>query len=105
MTDPSKVADQPKRDFEAELEESIEALRAFNRGEKNLRTRTINRSLPPVATIRKRLNVSQHAFAGLLGVSVRTIQEWEQGRREPSGPAQALLRIADQHPEAFLDLR
>ena len=105
MTDSLGAARPPKRDFEAELEESIEALRAFNRGENNLRTRIINRPLPPVATIRKRLNVSQHAFAGLLGVSVRTIQEWEQGRREPSGPAQALLRIADQHPEAFLDLQ
>jgi putative transcriptional regulator len=105
MTDKSKTQYPPERDFEAELEESIEALRAFNRGENNLRTRTVVRSTPPVATIRKRLNVSQHAFAGLLGVSVRTVQEWEQGRREPSGPAQALLRIADQHPEVFLDLQ
>jgi putative transcriptional regulator len=56
-----------------------------------------------VATIRKRLNVSQHAFAGLLGVSIRTIQDWEQGRRMPSGPAKALLRIAEQHPEVFLE--
>lgn len=104
MSNKSKAQELPPRDFEAELEESIEALRAFNRGENNLRTRTVVRATPPVATIRKQLNISQHAFAGLLGVSVRTIQEWEQGRREPSGPAQALLRIADRHPEAFLDL-
>lgn len=94
---------EDKRAFEAELEESIEALRAFNQGEKKLVTRTVNRSVSPVATIRKRLNVSQHAFAGLLGVSVRTIQDWEQGGRVPSGPANALLRIAEQHPEVFLD--
>lgn len=96
---------ESKRDFEAELQESIEALRAFNRGENNLVTRTVNRTVSPVAAIRKRMNVSQHAFAALLGVSVRTIQDWEQGRRVPSGPANALLRIADQHPEVFLDLR
>jgi putative transcriptional regulator len=95
---------EPKRDFEAELEESIEALRAFNRGENNLRTRTIDLSISPPAEIRKRLNVSQHAFAGLLGVSVRTIQDWEQGRRKPSGPAKALLRIVDHNPEALLNL-
>jgi putative transcriptional regulator len=95
---------ETKRDFEAELEESLEALQAFNRGENNLRTYTIDRSVAPVAAIRKRLNVSQHAFAGLLGVSVRTIQDWEQGRREPSGPAKALLRIVDQNPEVLLNL-
>ena len=94
---------EPKRDFAAELEESIEALAAFNRGENNLVTRTVHKSVSPVATIRKRLNVSQHAFAGLLGVSIRTIQDWEQGRRVPSGPAKALLRIAEQHPEVFLE--
>lgn len=55
-------------------------------------------------TIRLRMNLSQEAFARLLGVSVRTLQEWEQGRRTPRGPALALLRIADQHPEVFRDL-
>jgi transcriptional regulator with XRE-family HTH domain len=38
---------------------------------------------------------------GLMGISVRTLQDWEQGRREPQGPAVALLRIAEQHPEVF----
>jgi putative transcriptional regulator len=92
-----------KRDFNAELEESIEALRAFNRNEDNLVTHTVNRTLSPVAAIRKQMNVSQHAFAGLLGVSVRTIQDWEQGRRVPSGPSITLLRIAERHPEVFLE--
>lgn len=104
MSKKNKAQELPPRDFEAELEESVEALSAFNRGENTLHTRTVVRATPPVDTIRKRLNISQHAFAGLLGVSVRTIQEWEQGRRAPSGPAQALLRIANRHPEAFLDL-
>ena len=91
-----------KRDFEAELQESVEALRAFHRGENNLRTQTVDRAIEPVTTIRKRLNISQHSFAGLLGVSVRTIQDWEQGRREPSGPAKALLRIIARNPEVIL---
>jgi putative transcriptional regulator len=43
------------------------------------------------------------SFAAMIGVSMRTLQDWEQGRREPNGPAVALLRIAEQHPEVFLD--
>jgi putative transcriptional regulator len=39
-----------------------------------------------------------------MGVSLRTVQDWEQGRREPSGPAKSLLRIAEQHPSVFLNL-
>jgi putative transcriptional regulator len=61
--------------------------------------------LSPPAEIRKRLNQTQQGFAALLGVSVRTVQEWEQGRCQPTGPAKALLRIADQQPEVLLRLR
>ena len=39
-----------------------------------------------------------------MGVSVRTVQDWGQGRRQPGGPAKALLRIAEQHPELFTQL-
>jgi len=49
---------------------------------------------------RNRVGMSQSEFAKLLGVSVRTLQDWEQGRREPSGAAKTLLRIALQNPEA-----
>lgn len=49
---------------------------------------------------RNRVGMSQSEFARLLGVSVRTLQDWEQGRREPSGAAKTLLRIASQNPEA-----
>jgi putative transcriptional regulator len=49
---------------------------------------------------RNRVGMSQGEFAKLLGVSVRTLQDWEQGRREPSGAAKTLLRIASQNPEA-----
>jgi transcriptional regulator with XRE-family HTH domain len=57
--------------------------------------------VPPVAAIRKRLKLSQARFAGILGVTVRAVQDWEQGRRTPSGAASTLLRIADQQPEVF----
>lgn len=46
----------------------------------------------------------QSAFAELLGVSVRTLQDWEQGRREPSGAAKSPLKIAEKHPEALIEL-
>ena len=59
----------------------------------------------PAKTIRKKLKLSQSAFASLMGVSPRTIQDWEQGRRTPQGPAKSLLRIAEQHPEIFLEVR
>ena len=49
---------------------------------------------------RNRVGMSQDEFAKLLGVSVRTLQDWEQGRREPSGAAKTLLRIASQNPDA-----
>jgi putative transcriptional regulator len=52
--------------------------------------------------IRKQLDLSQSEFSALLGVSLRTLQEWEQSRRAPRGPAQALLRVADRHPEALI---
>lgn len=55
--------------------------------------------------IREKLELSQDAFASLMGVSVRTVQDWEQGRRQPQGPAKSLLRVAEQHPEVFSDLR
>jgi putative transcriptional regulator len=54
--------------------------------------------------IRAKLKLSQAAFAGLMGVSLRTVQDWEQGRRKPNGAAIALLRIAEQKPEVFTQL-
>lgn len=48
--------------------------------------------------------LSQTAFAALLGVSVRTLQDWEQGRRAPSGAAKTLNRVAERHPEVLQEL-
>ncbi len=52
-----------------------------------------------IVKARQASTLSQAQFAQALGISVRTLQEWEQGRRAPSGPAQALIRIAVRHPE------
>ena len=57
---------------------------------------------PDPKAIRERLGLSQSRFAAIIGVSVRTLQNWEQGRREPEGPAKALLRVVDREPEAVL---
>jgi putative transcriptional regulator len=53
-----------------------------------------------VRAIREKLGKSQSEFALMIGVSVATLQNWEQGRRKPEGPAQALLKIASINPEA-----
>jgi putative transcriptional regulator len=56
--------------------------------------------VPEAAEARSRTGLSQEQFARLLGVSARTLQDWEQGRREPTGAAKTLLRVAYEHPEA-----
>jgi putative transcriptional regulator len=61
-------------------------------------------TVPSVTSIRERTGLSQSRFAQLLGVSVRTLQEWEQGRRAPSGAARTLLLIAGKNPGALLDV-
>ena len=58
---------------------------------------------PDIKSVREKLNVSQSEFSLMIGVSVRTLQNWEQGRRKPEGPAKALLRIASKNPQAVLD--
>ena len=57
---------------------------------------------PDPKAIRERLGLSQSRFASIIGVSVRTLQNWEQGRRQPEGPAKALLRVVDREPKAVL---
>lgn len=59
---------------------------------------------PMIVEARQRTGLSQSKFADLLGVSVRTLQDWEQGRREPSGAAQSLLKIAMVHPEVLREI-
>ena len=59
---------------------------------------------PDVVAIREEYGLSQAKFAALLGISVRTLQNWEQGRRRPQGPAKVLLRVASKHPQAVLNV-
>lgn len=53
------------------------------------------------AAIRARFHLSQSEFAALIGINLHTLQQWEQGKRKPSGPAKRLLRVVADHPEVF----
>lgn len=66
--------------------------------------RTLVEPTSEVVRVRMKSGLSQAQFAALLGVSKRTLEQWEQGRREPSGAAQRLIRIADRHPEVLLEV-
>ena len=79
--------------------EILEGIRQIKRGEYGRVT-----TVPSVSSIRERTGLSQEKFARLLGVSVRTLQEWEQGRRAPSGAARTLLLIAAKNPRALLEV-
>lgn len=91
------------RDIGMEILEGIQSIKAHKAGGPQLRTRVLKAPGSP-KEIRTKMGLSQSAFAGLMGVSLRTVQDWEQGRRQPSGPAEALLRIAEQKPEVFMEL-
>lgn len=84
--------------FQNDLLESVQQMR---RGEA---ARVTEVTLPAAAEARARVGLSQQAFANLLGVSARTLQDWEQGRREPTGAAKTLLRVAVSHPEVLREL-
>ncbi|MCJ7557132.1 MAG: helix-turn-helix domain-containing protein [Gammaproteobacteria bacterium] len=85
-----------KRDIGAEILAGIREIKAGKTG------RVV--TVPPVASIREQTGLSQSRFAELLGVSVRTLQDWEQGRRAPSGAARTLLLIAHKNPMALLEV-
>jgi putative transcriptional regulator len=59
--------------------------------------------MSPLVSARHASGLSQAQFGSVLGISVRTLQKWEQGEREPSGAAKSLIRIAQRHPEVFAD--
>jgi putative transcriptional regulator len=80
-------------------QEILNGLREIKRG---AHSRVL--TVPDVASIRQKTGLSQSQFATLLGVSVRTLQDWEQGRRAPSGAARTLLVVADRNPSALLEV-
>jgi putative transcriptional regulator len=92
-----------KADLFNELLESVSQGGAIVRGRRKAGRRTVVEE-PDVAAIRDAYGLSQDQFAALLGISVRTLQNWEQGRRRPHGPARVLLRVAAKHPRAVLDV-
>ena len=94
LTDQELETYEARRDLAADLLESIREMRA-GKG-------TVVQSLAIDA--RQRTGLSQSQFARLLGVSVRTLQGWEQGRKQPTGAARTLLAIARRNPKALLEV-
>lgn len=83
---------EAKRDLAAELLQSVREMKAGQ----------VQVVSSPVIEARRKTGLSQSQFAALLGVSVRTLQGWEQGRKQPSGAARTLLAIASTNPKALL---
>ncbi|WP_227104181.1 helix-turn-helix domain-containing protein [Chromobacterium rhizoryzae] len=98
-TEKELAARDALRDLGAELLESVRQMKADQATRRTQVTPTL------AAQARSQMGMSQTEFAALLDVSKRTLQEWEQGRRMPTGAAQTLLRVAVQHPEALRELK
>ena len=98
MTEKELQKRDAKRDLGAELLKSVRQMKAGRAGK-------IHKvAVSPVVSARMKSGLSQTAFAKLLGVSVRTLQDWEQGRRQPSGAAKTLIAIADRSPKVLLEV-
>jgi DNA-binding transcriptional regulator YiaG len=96
-----------RKDLFDELVESVKEMKGIQAGRRKPARVTrahevLSAESPDVATLRKSFKLSQAKFAVLLGISVDTLQNWEQHRRQPEGPARVLLRVAATHPEALL---
>ena len=92
-----------KEELFQDLLQSVREMKSIRSGKsKPARTFTFNDPLD-VAKVRGRLGVTQPMFARLLGISEKTLQNWEQGRRKPTGPAKVLLKVADRHPKLLLE--
>jgi putative transcriptional regulator len=89
---------EAKRDVWQEVLEGVKEIQAG--GGKRTKVEPSSK----VGRVRMKSGLSQAQFAAALGVSKRTLEQWEQGRREPSGAAQTLLKIAERHPEVLLEV-
>ena len=92
-----------KKELFNELLQSVEEAAAIERGtmkpSRTFQVKTAN----DVVRVRNKLGLPQVKFARLLGISEDTLQNWEQGRRKPAGPAKVLLKIAAKHPKIVLE--
>lgn len=96
-----------RKDLFDELVESVKEMKAIQSDRRKAARVTraadvLRDGTPDVAALRESFKLSQAKFAALLGISVDTLQNWEQHRRQPEGPAKVLLRVAATHPEALL---
>jgi putative transcriptional regulator len=98
LTEAELLARHAKRDIWGEALQGVRDLKAGKYG------RRYGVESCPVATAREKVGLTQAEFASLLGVSVRTLREWEQGRRQPTGAARTLIRVAESHPEVLREL-
>lgn len=98
MTEKELLERDAKRDIGAELLQSVREMKAGKRG------RVHQIAVSPVTEARQKVGLSQAQFALLLGVSKRTLQDWEQGRRAPSGAAKSLLKVAEKRPEVLREI-
>jgi len=99
LTDDELLQRDAERDLNAELLDAIADLEAGRLGRVS-----IVRGDQVIESPVTKAKLSQARFASLLGISKRTLQDWEQGRREPSGAAKTLLRVAERHPEVLREL-
>jgi putative transcriptional regulator len=87
-----------------ELVQAVKEMGSYLRGEIDVEPSRIHFvGEPDPREIRARLGMTQEEFAAALCISVKTLRNWEQGRRDPSGPAMRLLQIAEKHPEILLE--
>ena len=86
----------------AELKDAVGMMARHVRGERVAGMRVIEAPEPDVKVIREAANVSQSEFARLIGINVRTLQNWEQNRSRPTGPARALLKIVSASPKSAI---
>jgi putative transcriptional regulator len=90
--------------FEAERDVWQEVLDGIREIKAGGGKRTKVEAKSQVVRVRLKSGLSQSQFASALGVSKRTLEQWEQGRREPSGAAKQLLKIAERHPEVLIEV-